>query len=140
MDGRASCPADDLFLFLFLRKIYVVNAIYSVCLMTNRDRAKNRVFADMGKLRQTVEALIDQGRYRITKHPREAHPEFSDTDRVAIVRWGGRDKPDRQRDSSEGVYLCWARHPQHGPCRAVYAVEETPAGDILAIISVMPEE
>ena len=94
----------------------------------------------MDKLRQAVNDLIGQGRYRIIHHARKAHPEFSDLDRVEVVRWGGRDKPDRKRDPSDGVYLCWLQHPRHGLCRGVYAIEQTPGGEILYIISVMPEE
>lgn len=100
----------------------------------------NRVFADMAQLRRTVETLVDQSRYRITTHAKVEHSQFSDVDRVAVVRWGGRDRPDRSRDPSGGVYLCWARHPTHGLCRAVYAVEQGAGGDILLIITVMPEE
>ncbi|MBI4416785.1 MAG: hypothetical protein HY557_07370 [Euryarchaeota archaeon] len=108
--------------------------------MTPADDPKNRIFTDMVELRGAVEALLEQRRFRVTEHARTAHPEFSDVDRLAIVRWGGQDTPDRDRDPSEGIYLCWAQHPRHGLCRAVYAIETTSRGDILVIISVMPEE
>lgn len=108
--------------------------------MSPRGRPKNRVFADMANLRRAVNDLVDQGRYRVIHHAREAHPEFSDTDRVHVVRWGSRDKPDEKKDPSEGVYLCWLRHPRYGLCRGVYAIEETPLGDVLDIITVMPED
>jgi len=101
---------------------------------------QNRVFTNMVQLRRMAEALIEQSRYRITSHARIEHPEFDDEARLAIVQWGGRDRPDRNRPASDGAYVCWANHPRHGECRAVYAVEGTPAGDILVIISVMPEE
>ena len=108
--------------------------------MSPRGRPRNRVFTDMGKLRQAVNDLVDQGRYRVIHHAREAHPEFSDTDRALVVRWKSRDKPDEKRNPSDGVYLCWLRHPRYGLCRGVYAIEETPTGDLLDIISVMPED
>src|SRR5205809_4132711 len=123
-----------------IRKIYVISHIYCVRTVSPRGRPNNRVFTDMDKLRQAVNDLVGQGRHRIIHHAREAHPEFSDLDRVEVVRWGGRDKPDRKRDPSDGVYLCWLKHPRHGLCRGVYAIEQTPGGEILYIISVMPEE
>jgi hypothetical protein len=107
--------------------------------MSARDRRKNRIFTDMGELRQAVNDLISQGRYRVIVHAKEAHPEFDEVDRVHVVRWGTRDRPDEKKAPSEGVYLCWLRHPRFGMCRGVYAIEETPAGDILVIITVMRE-
>lgn len=99
----------------------------------------DRVFTDMGRLRKTAETLIDQSSYRITSHAKIEHPEFDDLTRLAIVRWGGRDRRDRNRPPSEGVYVCWANHPLQGLCRAVYAIQQIPDGDLLVIISVMPE-
>lgn len=100
-----------------------------------------RRYDDPRTLRRRVEELVDAEppRVRVTRHAREAHPEFSDLDRIAIVRWGGQDQPDRDRPSSDGVYLCWANHPTFGRCRACYAIEETTTGDILVIVSVFPE-
>ncbi len=108
--------------------------------MSSRGAHNNRIFTDMRLIRRTVEALIDQTRFRIQPHARSAHQQFSDSDRVAVVRWGGRDSPDRTRPLSDGVYVCWATHPVHGLCRAAYAVEQTSVGEILVIITVMPEE
>lgn len=99
----------------------------------------NRVFTNVRVLRRATESLIVQGRYRIESHARTEHPEFSDPERLAVVQWGGRDQPDKHRDPSEGVYVCWAVLPRHGLCRAVYAVEQTPRGDMVVVITVMPE-
>src|SRR6266508_815351 len=107
--------------------------------MAGRGRPKNRVFRDMLELRETAEGLLAQGKYRITYHSKDEHPEFSDVDRVSVSRWGGQDQPDRNRDPSDGIYVCWASHPRHGRCRGVYAIEPTPAGEILVIITVMRE-
>ncbi len=100
----------------------------------------NRVYSDLRELRRDVQALLDARRFRITHHAREEHSELSDEDRVAVVRYGGRDAPDRDRPLSHGVYLCWARHPVHGLCRGVYCVREEPGGGLVVIITAFPEE
>lgn len=88
-----------------------------------------------------MELLIDQGRYRLTVHAQRDHPEISDVEKVAVVRYGANDKPDSQRPPGAGVYLFWARHPVHGVCRAVYAIEAgaQPDQDILVLITAFPE-
>lgn len=99
----------------------------------------NRVFDDPAELRQTAERLIDQGRYRLTRHAQREHAELSDPDKIAIVRYGGHDKADAARPAADGVYLCWARHPTHGICRAVYAIERHDDGDVLVLVTAFPE-
>lgn len=99
----------------------------------------NRVFADLRELRRTAESLIDQGNYKVTEHARTDHPEISEFDKLAIVRYGGGDKPDQNRPPTDGVYVCWALHPAHGLCRGVYAVEQFASGERIVVISVFRE-
>lgn len=98
----------------------------------------NRVYDDPAGARQEAEKLIDANRYRLTDHARFDHPELSEWEKVAVVRYGGRDKLDEQRDPEEGVYLCWAKI-RGTLCRGVYAVEETSQGPILVVITAFPE-
>lgn len=98
----------------------------------------NRVFDDPGDARQEAERLIDAGRYRLTDHAQVDHPELSEWQKVAVVRFGGRDKLDQNRDPEDGVYVCWAKI-EGRVCRGVYAIEETSLAEILVIITAFPE-
>ena len=100
----------------------------------------NRHYDDMARLRQDVEALIDAGRYRLTVHAQLGHPELAPGDKVAVVRHGGGDKPDADAPASQPKYLCWARLPHHGLCRAVYAIQDSLTGDLVVIITAFPED
>lgn len=100
----------------------------------------NRVYADFRRLRRDVEALIDAMHFRVTFHARTQHPELSAEDKLAVVRFGGRDQPDRDRPLAHGVYLCWARHPTYGLCRGVYCIREEPGEGYAVIITAFPEE
>ena len=100
----------------------------------------NRVYTDLRALRRDVEELIDAMRFRVTFHARTDHPELAEEDKVAVVRFGGRDRIDRDRQASSGVYLCWAKHPVHGLCRGVYRIWEGPNGALVVIITAFPEE
>ena len=99
----------------------------------------NRVFDDPEDARAEAERLIDDGRFRLTDHAREDHPELSESDKIAVVRYGGHDQPDADRDPDEGVYVCWAKI-DGTLCRGVYCVEETGLAPILVIITAFPEE
>lgn len=92
--------------------------------MLSRRTMANRIYRDMRVLRRDVEALIDANRIRITEHARTRHPELTDTDRIAIVRWGTLPKPDEDRPLTDGVYVCWLNHPRLGRCRGCFCVEE----------------
>lgn len=98
----------------------------------------NRAFDDPADAREEAERLIDVGRYRLTDHARDDHPELPPWEKVAVVRHGGRDRVDRDRDPEDGVYVCWATI-QEALCRGVYAIEETSYGPILVIITAFPE-
>jgi hypothetical protein len=100
----------------------------------------NRIFTDLSDLRTVVNSLIDQGKVRVHRHAKDKHPELSDIERIAIVRYGGRMRPDRKRAASEGVYVCWATRPLLGLCRAVLCVEEEEGGDSVLIITAFPEQ
>lgn len=95
----------------------------------------NRVFTDFNKLRQETNDLIDRGRVRVHSHARESHPELSELEQIAVVRYGGRPRLDRDRGPSEGVYVCWARLPTLGLCRAVFCIEQIPGGDVVLVIT-----
>jgi hypothetical protein len=99
----------------------------------------NRVFRDLRELRPTVVRLIEQGRFRISFHARLDHPELNEMDKLEVVRYGGRDRPDSKRPAADGVYVCWARHPVHGLCRGVYAVEQVSNGDLVVVITAFKE-
>ncbi len=99
----------------------------------------NRVFRDLAELRRTVEELIDAGRYLISSHARLDHPDVGELDKLSIVRYGGRDRPDSKRPAADGVYLCWAQHPVHGLCRGVYAIEQIHSGDLIVVITAFKE-
>lgn len=99
----------------------------------------NRVYSDLNQLRKDTIDLIDRGRVRIHRHARESHPELSELEQIGVVRYGSRPKPDRGRGLSEGVYVCWARLPRHGLCRAVYCIEEGPGGGVVLIITAFVE-
>jgi hypothetical protein len=99
----------------------------------------NRKYANLALLRKDVNSLIDQHRYRFTRHAAVDHAEIPQATKLAVVRWGANDKPDQ--DMTRGQkYICWARTPQHGLCRASYAVIETDTnGALVLVISVFPE-
>lgn len=99
----------------------------------------NQVYSDLNELRRRTNDLIDQGRVRVHYHARESHPELSEFDRIAVVRYGGKIQPSRGRDPSEGVYVCWAMHPSFGLCRGVFCIEESGGGEIVLIITVFVE-
>lgn len=99
----------------------------------------NRVYTDLNKLRKETNDLIDRGRVRIHRHARESHPELSELEQIGVVRYGGRPRPDRDRNLSEGVYVCWARLAGHGLCRAVFCIEEDPSGGVVLIITAFVE-
>lgn len=100
----------------------------------------NRYYDDMATLRRDVEALIDARRIRFTEHAKTDHPELSESDKVDIIRQGGRDKLDDKSPRGRPRYLCWARHPTHGRCRAVYAIVDTLIGDTVLLITAFPED
>ena len=99
----------------------------------------NRVYPDLNKLRVEVNDLIDRGQVVVHHHARKSHPEFTDVERIAVVRFGGRIQRDRSRRTEEGVYVCWAQLPSHGLCRAVFCVGADLEGDYLLIITVFGE-
>lgn len=99
----------------------------------------NQVYSDFTKLRKETNDLIDQGRVRVLRHARDSHPELSDLDRIAVVRYGRKIQPDRSRNPSEGVYVCWAKHPTHGLCRGVFCIEDSGRGEVVLIITVFVE-
>lgn len=99
----------------------------------------NRVFTDFNKLRQETNDLIDRGQVRVHIHARKSHPELSEFEQVATVRFGGTPRPDRNRGPSKGVYLCWARLPRHGLCRGVFCIEEIGGGSIVLVTTAFRE-
>lgn len=98
----------------------------------------NRAFDDPADARDEAEHLIDVGRYRLTDHAQDDHPELSPWEKVEVVRYGSRDRLDENRRREEGVSICWAKI-QQTLCRGVYAIEETTYGPILVIITAFPE-
>lgn len=99
----------------------------------------NRVYPDMKKLRTDVNDLIDNGRVRVHIHARSSHTELSAIDQIAIVRYGGQPKPDRDSPPSDGVYLCWSTLPNGRLGRAVFCVESTMHGDAVLVITAFEE-
>ncbi|MHB8632547.1 MAG: hypothetical protein ACYDBQ_01080 [Thermoplasmatota archaeon] len=100
----------------------------------------NRDYRDMAALRRDVAEFIACHRIRWTRHARFDHPEIGEADKLAIVQWGGADRPNTPAHPAGPSYVCWATHPVHGLCRAVYAVVDTPQGSHLLIITVFKEE
>jgi hypothetical protein len=96
----------------------------------------NRVYQNFEELRQDVNSLIDSGRVLVHHHARESHSEFSDVERIAVVRYGGQPKADRSRPAKDGVYVCWGRLEGHGLCRGVFCVEETDTAAQVLVITV----
>lgn len=99
----------------------------------------NRVYSDKNELRKKVNDLIDRGGVRVHQHARRSHPELSELEQIAIVRYGSEIRDDKNRRTSEGVYVCWARLPIHGLCRAVFCIEETAGGEFVLIITAFQE-
>jgi hypothetical protein len=99
----------------------------------------NRVYTDLDELRKKVNDLIDRGKVRVSLHARKSHPELSEEEQIGIVRYGSAIQFDHNRPSSDGVYICWARLPNRGLCRAVFCVEETEGGDLVLIITAFQE-
>lgn len=99
----------------------------------------NKVYSDLAELRKEANTLIDLGRVRVHKHARKSHPELDEVEQIAVVRYGGKIKADRDRAPYEGVYLCWAILPSHGLCRAAFCVESGPGGDHLLVITAFRE-
>lgn len=83
--------------------------------------------------------LLRAGWFRIARHARQAHPELTDAERVAVVLHGGRDRLDRDASRAAPRYVCWAHLPRHGRCRGVYVIEEDATGRVLTIITAFPE-
>ena len=100
----------------------------------------NRVYSDLAQLRTEVNQLIDQGRVRVHQHARKAHPELSEIEQVAIVRYGGIIRRDKARDPGQGVYVCWGYLPSRGLCRAVFCVHRDGERDLVLIITAFREE
>ena len=99
----------------------------------------NRVYPDMKKLRTDVNDLIDRSRVRVHPHARSSHPELSPIEQIAIVRYGGQPKPDRERPPTDGVYVCWGTLPGGRLGRAVFSVEVTSQGDFVLVITAFEE-
>jgi hypothetical protein len=93
----------------------------------------------MDELRSEVNSLIDKGRVRVHPHARSSHPELSSIEHIAIVRYGGRPKPDRNRPLTDGVYVCWATLPSGMRARAVFFLEGQLPGDIAVVITSFEE-
>jgi hypothetical protein len=100
----------------------------------------NRVYTNLTKLRTEVEKLIDQGRVRVLRHARETHPELTEIEQIAIVRYGGPIQRDKTRDPAEGVYVCWGGLASVGPYRAVFCVSNESEADVVLIITAFQEE
>jgi hypothetical protein len=99
----------------------------------------NRVYNDLNKLRFDVNYLIDRGRVRVHRHAGTSHPEFSELEQIAAVRFGGPIRADLKRNRTEGVYVCWANLPLHGLCRAVFCIEDHPDDGLVLVITVFRE-
>ena len=99
----------------------------------------NRVYTDFNELRRQVNDLIDRRKVRVHRHARKSHPEISELEQIAIVRYGGPIRPDKDRNLSEGVYLCWATLQTLGRCRGLFCIEETSGGDLVLIITAFQE-
>jgi hypothetical protein len=99
----------------------------------------NRVNPDMDELRADVNVLIDKNRVRVHPHARSSHSELSSIEQLAIVRFDGRPKPDRDRPPSDGVYVCRGTLPNGRPGRAVSCVENTIHGDSVFVITAFEE-
>lgn len=99
-----------------------------------------RHYDDMAVLRTDTETLIDAGRFRFTRHSREAHDEIPTMDKLAIVRFGRGDRLDNNCAPSDPRYICWGTTPTGTLCRGVYAIVDTGRGDHVVIITVFPEE
>jgi hypothetical protein len=99
----------------------------------------NKVYTNLHELRKEVDDLIDRGRVRVHLHARKSHPELSEDEQIGIVRYGSAIQSARDRPLSDGVYVCWARLPYHGLCRAVFCIEQTGGGDILLVITAFRE-
>lgn len=100
---------------------------------------RNRVFEDLQKLRSEKKRLIESRLYRVSRHAGEKHPELTDEERVAVVLLGTGDRLDRNREPTDGVYVCWASLPVHGLCRGVYCVVQSDRS-YLKIITAFPED
>lgn len=99
----------------------------------------NRVYPDMDQLRTEVNALIDQGKVRVHKHAKSKHPELSELEQIAVIRYGSRPKPDRDRPASDGVYVCWGKLPDDRLCRGVFCVEQVQAALSVLVITAFEE-
>jgi hypothetical protein len=65
-----------------------------------------RYYDDMEALRRDVTRLIAAGRYRLTHHAQNSHPELSELDKLAIIRYGGRDRLDARANPSSPRFMC----------------------------------
>lgn len=99
----------------------------------------NRLYTDLNKLRRDTNDLIDQGRVRVHQHAKKQHSEFSDFERIQVVRLGGTIQFDQTTPQTSGRYVCWSFLSPHGLCRAVFVIEEHPGGDLVLIISVFSD-
>jgi hypothetical protein len=99
----------------------------------------NRAYTDFAELRRVTVELIDAGRVRVHKHAQESHPELSEVEQIAVVRYGSQPRLDRKRDPSAGVYVCWAQLPGRGLCRGVFCIEQTGARDVVLVSTAFVE-
>jgi hypothetical protein len=100
----------------------------------------NRVYQDLNKLRTETNGLIDRGGVRVHRHARIQHPELSELEQIAVVRYGGAIKFDEKRPQSDGVYVCWSRLPGPGLCRGVFSIVEGLNGDLVLVITAFQEQ
>jgi hypothetical protein len=100
----------------------------------------NRVYSNFTQLRKDTNQLIDRGRVKVHQHARDSHPELTEIEQIGIVRYGGTIQPDKNRDPTDGVYVCWARLPSRGLCRAVFCIQADPEADIVLIITAFEQE
>jgi hypothetical protein len=98
---------------------------------------QGRAYDRMDALRRDVAILIDANRIRWTTHALYDHQELSLADKVDIIRWGGKDRVNR--DGRGPSYVRWAIHPDHGLCRGVYSVVDTDQGPFVRIITAFKE-
>lgn len=98
----------------------------------------NRAYPDLATLRHDRLVAGAAGRVRFTVHARRDHPEIPDFVKMVVAWTGEPIKPDAKYPG-EHKFVCWATARGHGLLRASFAMEDSPAGPVLLIISVFRE-
>jgi hypothetical protein len=98
----------------------------------------NRAYPDLDALRRDRVEAMAAGRVRFTFHAEQDHRNIPRGVKMLVAATGEPIRRD-ERDHASPKFMCWANASGFGLLRAVFAMEDSPRGPVLVIISVFEE-